>query len=374
VVEKDIPYIPNGSQPSPTTPPPLSVNVTMESAKAHRLKGLEKMCESSSKSEEASLITLAQEADRLMAVHKQLADKLGADPDLNFWAEQVGIPKLMLERKVLVGMKAKQELVQRNLGLVRKALGAYQGKSGPGQGLKGMTYTDLEQEGVFGLVRAVEKFDLSSGHAFSTYATIWIKNMMQHAVAGNDRAIRIPTTTLQEVKKVQAARQALTDLLERRPTEKEMAKRLGWSLQHLRKYDVYTQVISSDQEAFSRGAGGDGGPPPSIAAAAQDKEAAEAAARRADAGGVAAFLRRHLEEVEVRVITLRFGLDGEGAGPGATAGGGQGRSLAACGELLGYSAEHVRRKEKAGLAKLQAACAAGDGCEREELLMLAALA
>ena len=89
----------------------------------------------------------------------------------------------------------------------------------------GLPLTDLIQEGVLGLIRATEKFDWRRGFKFSTYATLWIRQSIQRALANTSRTIRIPVHIEQRQRKLAKAERELADKLGREPSEDELATR-----------------------------------------------------------------------------------------------------------------------------------------------------
>mmetsp|Transcript_17642 Transcript_17642/g.22872 ORF Transcript_17642/g.22872 Transcript_17642/m.22872 type:complete len:528 (-) Transcript_17642:416-1999(-) len=327
-----------------------------EKAKLKRLNELENMCESSSKSGEFALIKLAQEADRLMELHKKMTNDLGYEPSLEVWAAAASLPCLSLERKITTGQKAKKEIVSSNMGLVRKSLVPYRTIEKTGMG--GLTLQDLEQEGVFGLIRAVEKFDLTRTNRFSTYAMWWIKSTLKHAVAGKDSVIRIPYQTLQDVNKIKKERYELSGILQRQPTERELCKRLGWSIQKLRKFDVYTsQGVSSMDTPINPRKLGEGPRSGSLAETHFDEDESSSILDRDIVGSdeIESLLKAYLHPKEREVIRLRFGLDD-----------GEARTYVQCASILGFSTEYVRKKANASIQKLQEALVM-DGQLREAL-------
>src|SRR5438046_2102752 len=161
-----------------------------------------------------------------------------------FLNEMARYPLLTAEEEVELAKRiergdkeAKDRMVNSNLRLVVSIAKKYQGH--------GLSLLDLIQEGIIGLIRAVEKFDWRRGFKFSTYATWWTRQAVQRGVANKSRTIRIPVHIVEREQKIARAERELTLKLARPPTLAEIAKAAKLPLKHVREVQQAARAVTS---------------------------------------------------------------------------------------------------------------------------------
>jgi RNA polymerase primary sigma factor len=242
-------------------------------------------------------------------------------------AEEIELAK-RIERGDL---EAKEKMINANLRLVVSQARRYQGH--------GLPMEDLVQEGMLGLIRAVEKFDWRRGFKFSTYGTLWIRQAIQRGLQNHGRTIRVPVHVSQRQVKVRKIEADLSTRLSREPTDEEIAavaelppEEVAELRELSRAMTSLDQPVSEDGETALGDLLASDRPEPheEVAVIERDERVNEAV--------------RRLPAAEQSVIRLRFGLAGE-----------EPRTLRQAGSELGITAERARQLEEQGLRRLAAA-------------------
>ena len=235
-----------------------------------------------------------------------------------------------LARRIAAGdQDAKNRMVEANLRLVIHWARRYQNR--------GVELADLIQEGTFGLMRAVEKFDFNKGFKFSTYASWWIRQSLQRVIQSQSNAIRLPMEVAEHAHKIDIASWNITSNGQERPSDELIASETGTSVENVRKLTNLARVVAS----IDQPTGDDTGT--TIGELLKDQHTSDFE-NSVEMDILFDEIRNAIEklpEPERNVIVLRYALDG-----------GKPASLQKCASELSMGVRRVRALEKRALESL----------------------
>jgi len=265
----------------------------------------------------------------------------GSDGDSSFrvYLNEIGRVKLltaeeevMLARAIEAGDEAaRRRMIESNLRLVVSIARRYVGR--------GLSFSDLVQEGNFGLMRATEKFDYRRGNKFSTYATWWIRQSITRALADKGRTVRLPVHIVERLAQIKRTAHELRQVLRREPELAEIAERVGVSEQELQDlFEVAESPLSLDASSDPEGDTNE------LMAAIADPNQAQPFDVVFDRIQVHSLSLAiiDLPDRERMVLVLRYGLDGR-----------EPWTLGEIGRHFGISRERVRQIESKALERLR---------------------
>lgn len=236
----------------------------------------------------------------------------------------------LLKRAQTGDIEARNELMMHNMRLVKSIAGHYT--------CAGLDSDDLISIGSMGLIPAIEKFDLTSTHKFSTYATYWIKQAIRREIINQNRAVRIPANVQETYNKIRKASEALRQALGHEPTKHQVAKAVGMTAKEVEEItSFFMEPISTDTTLTDEDE-------TTVGDLIADENSIDPidAVYSVELKTIVSAVLDTLPEKEREVIKLRFGIDGHPQ-----------RSLEEVGAILGYSREWIRRIEERALIKLR---------------------
>jgi RNA polymerase primary sigma factor len=273
------------------------------------------------------------------AAEGSAAENATAEDPLKLYVRQIGSGALLTreEERELARRKdegdeeAKRQLIESNLRLVMAITRNYTKANVP--------LLDLIQEGNLGLIRAVEKFDYRLGFKLSTYATWWIRQAITRALADQGRTIRLPVHVADQVRRLLRARRQLAQKLNREPSLAELARETQQSEERVRELLELVDNPVSLETPVGDGESLYGDLIEDVHSLAPHEQTAEHARGKELAGAL-----EQLNPRMRRVLSLRFGLDGESP-----------QTLEEVGNQLGITRERVRQLETRALRELRTA-------------------
>lgn len=286
-----------------------------------------------------------EETEREVRVSRSSSGRSTLDAQRQYMKEIGQIPLLTPEQERETGRilkeadpdsdaykQAKDLLISSNLRLVVSMAKQFANR--------GLSFMDLIQEGNIGLVRAVEKFDYEKGYRFSTYATWWIRQSMNRAISDQSRDIRIPVHMTEQISHVKKAQKELSQELNREPTAREIARRLGGGMTEAKVNDIIrlSQPIVSLQSPQGEEEDSE------LSDFVEDKSAVnpEDYARDQDKKKLLDELLQELPEREEKILRMRYGLDD-----------GKPKTLEEVGRECHVTRERIRQIEAKAIRRLQ---------------------
>ncbi len=315
---------------------------------AQSLKGLELDADSLDELYNAlneNNITIISEDDdddsdpqKILLDDSTLTKDLTINDPVRMYLKEIGQIKLLsteeelaLADRIVAGDEmAKNTLAEANLRLVVSIAKRYVGR--------GMLFLDLIQEGNIGLMKAVDKFDVTKGYKFSTYATWWIRQAITRAIADQARTIRVPVHMVETINKLARIQRQLTLELNREPSEEELAKKMNISVDKIK--DIYK--ISQEPVSLETPIGEEDDSHLGDFIKDERNVSPEEYATNEMLKDEIAEVLLTLTEREEKVIRLRFGLED-----------GKSRTLEEVGQMFGVTRERIRQIEAKALRKLR---------------------
>tara|TARA_Y100001968_G_C19454308_1_gene771333 strand:- start:13944 stop:15284 length:1341 start_codon:yes stop_codon:yes gene_type:complete len=279
--------------------------------------------------EEIELARKIADLLQLEELAEQFESENGHFPSTKEWAALVGMPLMRFRRRLMLGRRAKEKMVQSNLRLVVSIAKKYMNR--------GLSFQDLIQEGSLGLIRAAEKFDHEKGYKFSTYATWWIRQAITRAIADQSRTIRLPVHLYETISRIKKTTKVLSQEFGRKPSEEEIAESMEMTIEKLRFIAKSAQLPISLETPIGKEEDSRLGDFIEADIENPEQDVAKTLLRE-DLEGVLATLSPR----ERDVLRLRYGLDD-----------GRMKTLEEIGQIFDVTRERIRQIEAKALRKLR---------------------
>jgi RNA polymerase primary sigma factor len=268
-----------------------------------------------------------------------MSEELGREVSYEELSTFLMVPTSQIKQLVDKGDMAKKRLVGANMRLVLHIAKYYR--------YRGIAYPDLVQEGTFGLMKAIDKYDPERGFRFSTYASWWIKQAISRAVAEKSRIVRLPVHIHDLMVSLAKAEKTFMVMNGRKPTTSELAQRLALPIQKIELLVKSKREVNSiDEDAYS-GSSKNGGSSGNNEVQVKDRIVSDVLEPSSTNENV--YLRtelrrsmKSLSEREAQILEMRFGLDD-----------GNSKTLEEIGKIFNVTRERVRQIEARALAKLR---------------------